>query len=105
MTRTAMFLVKQTCCHSMWCSVNPWSADTQKASLHIDLLDMLAADLACKLSSLFEQYWYSLLVWESLESSFRSSVSYLLTARDCFFRPGSTNQEPCMPLVSVFILA
>ena len=51
---------------SMWSSVNPWSADTQEARLHIYVLDMLAAGLACKLSSLFELYLYSLLVWQSL---------------------------------------
>ena len=51
---------------SMWSSVNPWSADTQEARLHICVLDMLAAGLACKLSSLFELYLYSLLVWQSL---------------------------------------
>ena len=28
---------------SMWSSVNPWSADTQEARLHIYVLDMLAA--------------------------------------------------------------
>ena len=50
----------------MWSSVNPWSADTQEARLHIYVLDMLAAGLACKLSSLFELYSYSLLVWQSL---------------------------------------
>ena len=51
---------------SMWSSVNPWSADTQEARMHICVLDMLAAGLACKLSSLFELYLYSLLVWQSL---------------------------------------
>ena len=51
---------------SMWSSVNPWSEDTQEARLHICVLDMLAAGLACKLSSLFELYLYSLLVWQSL---------------------------------------
>ena len=51
---------------SMWSSVNPWWADTQEARLHICVLDMLAAGLACKLSSLFELYSYSLLVWQSL---------------------------------------
>ena len=51
---------------SMWSSVNPWSADTQEARLHICVLDMLAAGLACNLSSLFELYLYSLLVWQSL---------------------------------------
>ena len=50
----------------MWSSVNPWSADTQEARLHICVLDMLAAGLASKLSSLFELYLYSLLVWQSL---------------------------------------
>ena len=83
----------------------PMVSDTQEARLHIYVLDILAAGLACKLSSLFELYSYSLLVWQSLKSSYRSSVSSLLTARDCFFRPGSTNQESCMPLVSDFILA
>ena len=44
----------------------PMVSDTQEARLHIYVLDMLAAGLACKLSSLFEQYSYSLLVWQSL---------------------------------------
>ena len=44
----------------------PMVSDTQEARLHIYVLDMLAASLACKLSSLFEQYSYSLLVWQSL---------------------------------------
>ena len=43
----------------------PMVSDTQEARLHICVLDMLAAGLACKLS-LFEQYSYSLLVWQSL---------------------------------------
>ena len=51
---------------SMWSSVNPWSADTQEARLDICVLDMLAAGFAYKLSSLFELYLYSLLVWQSL---------------------------------------
>ena len=38
----------------MWSSVNPWSADTQEARIHSDMLDMfVSCGLACKLSSLF----------------------------------------------------
>ena len=44
----------------MWSIVNPWSADTQEARLHICVLDMLAAGLARKLSSLFELYLFEL---------------------------------------------